>query len=279
MHLENVDQSQSGLREGLSALMLGSLIIAVSTFIATLCMGFEGIASLLGAVLVGVASGAVLSALALRLSKWGWGTLFLLAPLVLTTALALVVPGMLQHSIIGGGDAIDVSLAEVSNHPNATAFNFRDGTLMPLLRGSQAIFGGSRGTGSHRVGTVFVVPVVPEGWAPDQPISVWAVADDTNYDELAKAWRATSHGGGLRVNAVHAAEYEQAVRSLRGKARPAPDPIFVHWTTDPNGMQRDVRARFLNMVGVGSALWAVLVLLAAARRNRPQKLSSARPRK
>jgi len=205
------------------------------------------------------------------------------AALVLGIAVLLVVvtPDIfawnLEHRLFGTR-ANGISVAEANQHPWAVVFTFRDGRVHPELGGEADIRAGTMKQGSHVVGTAYAVPVVPEGWTPDQLVPVWAVATNRTLVAARRQWAQPAQGG-VRVIGGTADDYRKAiaVAERRHHLHAAFDSVLVQWTGDPAAVQAEAWREMTRIVAAASGFWIALMLVALVMGGGPT--AARRPRR
>lgn len=125
---------------------------------------------------------------------------------------------------------VGLTLEQAQENLWATSFAFRGARAMPELGGEAPVFGRY----GNAVDYASVVPVVEEGWKPDEPIVVWAVARQATRKERAQLWHQPL-GLGVRVAGMFTSDYQEAVKAAcrSHQLSSTREPLFIEWTSSP----------------------------------------------
>jgi hypothetical protein len=114
-----------------------------------------------------------------------------------------------------------------------------------------------------------VVPIVPPGWLPSQPIPAWAGCESTT-DLRCTGDRAVPHRAAVAVPASQRDRYSYAVDAAEQEHKLASRigaPI-LRWTATPEALARARGESLWWFAAVLGAAWAAAVVGLAARRRR-----------
>jgi hypothetical protein len=155
----------------------------------------------------------------------------------------------------------EVSIAELASHPGVARFQLRDGRVE-----AQAVHKHYHLHPGNEVSSSYdhaVVPVLPTGWRPGEPVRVWAVCHHfangyPEKDACLEAWREPT-GGAVVIEP----ELEPCFQPAVPAAYVPPDGylVFVHWVKSPEAY---LEARWDEVLGFlrGTAIfWCALAVL------------------
>jgi len=155
-----------------------------------------------------------------------------------------------------GREQREVSLAEVTNHPDVARFRLRDGHV--AAQDVLTEYHRHPSKKNPRSYKHAVAPVLPPGWRPGEPVRVWAVCHDfssTQEDECLEAWRAPA-GGAIVVDPELEFCFQIAVPAQH--APPDGRLVFVHWVKSPEAYLGARWGEFLGFLKITSIIWGVI---------------------
>jgi hypothetical protein len=150
-----------------------------------------------------------------------------------------------------------LSVRDAPEASEACWFRFRDGTVRWEFLGTVTVES-KDSKGRRRWNTYHVYPVVPEGWTPEEPVTVWSTTQ-------APPGPLQGYGQGRSVPLMDAANASVARNGLLNHPR----AVYVSWSplpVDEDVVRREHEARLLwavpNLLWLAAALvfWAVAFL-------------------
>lgn len=162
---------------------------------------------------------------------------------------------LVEHRRVSWGERREVTIADAASHSEAAYLKLRDGQL-----NARNVF---ELTHHHPAkNSVWyehaVVPVLPAGWRPGEPVRVWAVCkdfDDASKEECLEAWR-TPSSWGVVIAPETLPCYERTVPTKY--APPDGRVVFVHWTESPEAYERALGAEAFSRLRFCALSWCVL---------------------
>jgi hypothetical protein len=212
---------------------------------------------------------------------------------VVVAAIILMVVAPLAAVIVAEGRAagpiLHVAAGQAATHRLAAGFIFTDGSMprvdlqqtvtigevTPTGRAPRSGWGSSGGVDLPALPNTFftyaVVPVVPPGWTPDQPVRVVAVDGDRSIVSVRPPCRAHSAEPGGLLRTVSEDRESRAAREALGRRGliAAPDLVVGLWVPSPGWARLDAVLPSLMVLAVALALWTGLLLL-GRRAARPR---------
>ena len=156
-----------------------------------------------------------------------------------------------------------VSAAEASGHRSASSFRFTDARVAAEYVGVKSVrLPGLRGYPS-RTEWYYVAPVVPVGWKPGQPVTLWAGAPVDRYYASLDEW-SKPHGAAVQLSSYEVAYLREAAAdsASRHGLTPPDGALFIRWTAEPEAEVGRAR-KFVLWVALGNDLLLALVFAAA----------------
>jgi len=189
------------------------------------------------------------------------GAVVLFICFIMVSTAGIMADGMIDHPL-WTIKAEGINLKDVSKHPHATVFYFRNGQARPDLMETADIWGSSGKGGSHRIDKAFVVPIVSEDWTPDRPVKVWAVSKRENYSEQSENWKSSVRGG-ARTIGLNVSDYQNAIDMAKEIKNLVPDesPLLIELSPRPEDLVRAAWIRLGWIAGIDFFLTLAVILV------------------
>jgi uncharacterized membrane protein len=242
----------AGVMAGAGIGVLGLACLLGYLLGSALLPGFTAILLGTGLILAGLIQGERGRIPGLEVDGFAYGFIITM----LTAIIGFVVGELLvEHRRVSWGEQREVTIADAASHSEATILRLRDGQLNARKVFTLTHHHPARNSVWYEHG---VVPVLPAGWRPGEPVRVWAVCkdfDDDSKEACLEAWRASSNWG------VVIAPEEQPCyqRTVPTKYAP-PDGrvVFVRWTESPEAYERALEAEAFSVLRACAIAWCVL---------------------
>lgn len=181
----------------------------------------------------------------------------ILSFVVISTA-GILAMGMVEHRLWQNTVA-DIGVAQAGEHAWASGFRFRDGVVRADLAGDATLSARNR----RRLATLYVVPVVPDGWTKEQPVLVWAVATNTTIEARRARWQEPCRAG-ARIVGFNLSDYREAMDDAcrHHHITAAGNPVFLDWRPDPENAVSESWRLLLTILGISAAVIVIAVLIA-----------------
>jgi hypothetical protein len=177
-----------------------------------------GMAGTFAAVLIGI----LMPILALNKSPGNSGLMIGL----FGSIFAGIIPAIMNDYKGFGYSRQQVLLSDIKNYPFTTVFSLEPCHVERKLSGYEPIMGRT-----SKVGEVYAVPVVPDGWTPDQEIYAWALSDwegDRSWDKsCAQAVQMVENDDARDAieDALHGVHFPS-----HPKLKTSKDAVLLKWT-------------------------------------------------
>jgi hypothetical protein len=149
----------------------------------------------------------------------------------------------------------DISVRDAPKYPQACWFRFRDGTVRHRFLG-EVIIETREGKDKRQAFRAYrVYPVVPEGWTPEEPVTVWSTTASPPKPLQ-----------GVPGGTVHMAEAAQ-VAATRHKLLNHPGAVYLNLTVTKEQALERLEGDALWLWGVPNLLWLMGALVFWGRRS------------
>lgn len=228
---------------GVLAILVSVLLAAVLT---TLGLPIEGVVV---AVLCGLGS------LAMGMQE-GFVVGFL--GLLIVSGSGIYETGAQDYPLFGS-TVWGIPVSDAPAHDSAAVFHFTDGTVRTDFEVELPVYSGTRGTSTYSY-SLYLVPIVPDGWTRETPVPAWAVSVRHAYEFSKAAW-SQPYRAGVRVTSLNSGDFQDTIgeaERIYGLNTAVGAPI-IRWMERPEDATGDEQALLAQIVAVCGVVWALVL--------------------